>query len=223
MSRYFSRAMLLSGPRTADLLRTLAERGEAYRDHALVWRLFPGHDGPRDFLFRADTAAGGRMVYYVVSSREPQPEPGLFDIQTKPYCPRLSAGQVLRFDLRANPTVSRRVGEGRSRRHDVLMDAKRSAVLSGAGTDSGPFDVATRWLMERAQGWGLDVSAGELSQSGYRQHRLRRKGGVIEYSSLDYQGIARVLDAQRLQRVLFEGVGHAKGFGCGLLLVKRFL
>lgn len=163
------------------------------------------------------------MVYYVVSAREPRPEPDLFDVRTKPYRPQLSAGQMLQFDLRANPTVSRRGGDGRSRRHDVLMNAKRSAASSAASTGETISDVAARWLLERARDWGIEVDGNNLLQSGYRQHKLSRKGGSIEYSSLDYQGIARVLDPPRLQRVLFEGVGHAKGFGCGLLLVKRFM
>jgi CRISPR system Cascade subunit CasE len=33
--------------------------------------------------------------------------------------------------------------------------------------------------------------------------------------------MAQVADPQRLAVALLQGVGHARSFGCGLLLVKR--
>ncbi|MBE7376860.1 type I-E CRISPR-associated protein Cas6/Cse3/CasE [Pseudomonas lopnurensis] len=219
MSHYFSHVRLLASLRQNDWLRDLARHGEPYRDHALIWRLFPGDGMERDFLFRR---LEDERSFYVVSARPPRPDSGLFQIQSKPYAPRLERGEWLRFDLRANPTVSLRQEDGRSRRHDVLMHAKYRVpaeqrehlgeVLDAAGKD---------WLLSRAERWGLDVREGSVLQNGYRQHRLRRKGRNIEYSSLDYQGMAQVTDPERLHQALLEGVGHSKGFGCGLLLVRR--
>lgn len=216
MSHYFSRVRLIARPSQDQWLRDLARHGEPYRDHALIWKLFPGDGMPRDFIFRKFD----EHSYFLVSARPPQPCPGLFELQSKPYAPTLVPGQLLRFDLRANPTVSRSEPGRRSQRHDVLMDAKRRAerpadvreLQQAAGRD---------WLLNRAERWGLAVSENALLQDGYQQHRLRRKGKGIEYSSLDYQGLAQVVDAERLQKALLEGVGHSKGFGCGLLLVKR--
>jgi CRISPR system Cascade subunit CasE len=217
MSRYFSRVRLNASPRQHDWLRDLARHGEAYRDHALIWKLFPGDGLPRDFLFRS---LAEEQTYYVVSARPPVAQPELFDIQCKPYRPQLEAGDWLRFDLRANPTLSVRDASGKSHRHDVLMHAKRDAsserplaeILDEAGRE---------WIARRAESWGLALRDDALQQDGYRQQRLRRKERIIEYSTLDYQGLARVVDPARLQQALFEGVGHAKGFGCGLLLVRR--
>ncbi|MBU4612120.1 type I-E CRISPR-associated protein Cas6/Cse3/CasE [Achromobacter sp. GG226] len=221
MSHYFSRARIIARPRDSELLQTLARHGAAYRDHALVWQLFPGDGEPRDFVFRAQTQDDGGLVYYVVSRRLPQADPGLFSVQTKPYSPALDEGEVVRFDLRANPTVSRRVEGGPSRRHDVLMDAKRAVAGGGDARSAEVNAAAMRWLVDRSAAWGLNVDAGTVQQSAYQQHRLRRKGEDITYSSLDYQGLARVADSKALQDALCHGVGHAKGFGCGLLLVKR--
>ncbi|MFC3609540.1 type I-E CRISPR-associated protein Cas6/Cse3/CasE [Stutzerimonas tarimensis] len=216
MSHYFSRVRLIARPSQDQWLRDLARHGEPYRDHALIWKLFPGDGMPRDFIFRKVD----ERSYLVVSARPPQSCPGLFELQSKPYAPNLAPGQLLRFDLRANPTVSRSEPGRRSQRHDVLMDAKRRAdrpadvreLQQAAGCD---------WLLKRGEQWGLAISENTLMQDGYQQHRLRRKGKGIEYSSLDYQGLAEVVDAERLQKALLEGVGHSKGFGCGLLLVKR--
>lgn len=219
MSHYFSHVRVQASLRENDWLRDLARHGEPYRDHALIWRLFPGDGARRDFIFRR---LNDERSYYVVSARAPQLDSGLFQVQSKPYAPQLGIGEWVRFDLRANPTVSVRREDGRSRRHDVLMNAKRGVsvddreqlaqVLEGAGRN---------WLQERAARWGLEIKEGSVLQEGYRQQRLKRKGGSIEYSSLDYQGVARVIDPQLLRQALVGGVGHGKGFGCGLLMVRR--
>ncbi|GAA5232658.1 type I-E CRISPR-associated protein Cas6/Cse3/CasE [Verticiella sediminum] len=218
-THYFSRARLVGTMRTEPQLQRWARQGEAYRDHRLVWQLFASDPAERDFLFRSERLPGGELVYYVVSARAPQGAPGLFSVQTKPYTPVLRSGEWLRFDLRANPVVSRKSENGRAVRHDVLMDAKhrsdpqsRHEAMEAAGLN---------WLMTRAERWGLSIDPGTVIQSGYLQHRFERKGERLSFSSLDYQGLARVEDADALARTLLHGVGRAKGFGCGLLLVKR--
>jgi CRISPR system Cascade subunit CasE len=219
MSHYFSRVRLQANASHHDWLRDLARHGESYRDHALIWRLFPSDGMIRDFVFRR---LEDERSFYVVSARPPQLDSELFNIQSKPYAPGLEQGESLRFDLRANPTVSLRQENGRSRRHDVLMHAKRGVPVEQRDRLKQVLDDAGRdWLLERAELWGLTVRADTLLQNGYRQHRLRRKEQSIEYSSLDYQGLAQVIDPERLRAALLEGVGHSKGFGCGLLMVKR--
>jgi CRISPR system Cascade subunit CasE len=215
---YFSKVRLLAKPSGNAWLRDLTEHGESYRDHALIWKLFPGDGLPRDFLFRR---LDDERTYFVVSARPPQSD-GLFDVQSKPYAPCLLKGTALRFDLRANPVVSRG-----SRRHDVLMEAKHRLLATEPSDEARKKIGAVQekagreWLSMRAGEWGLTVSEDGLLQDGYRQHNLRHKGRAITYSSLDYQGVAQVSDPDLLHKALFNGVGHAKGFGCGLLLVKK--
>lgn len=38
---------------------------------------------------------------------------------------------------------------------------------------------------------------------------------------VDFAGELSVLDAGKFARALVTGIGHAKAFGCGLLLVRR--
>lgn len=219
MSHYFSRVRLLPGLHQRPWLRELARQGEAYRDHALIWRLFPGDGLPRDFLFRRLDDA---RSYYIVSARPPLDTDGLFQVQTKPYAPALQTGEALHFDLRANPVVSRRRTDGRAQRHDVLMDAKRSATPEQqAVLTQHLYQAGLDWLLKRAPQWGLRIDPASVLQKAYTQHRLRPKGKTIEFSSLDYQGVAEVSDADQLKTALLSGVGHGKGFGCGLLLLKR--
>ncbi len=222
MSHFFSRVRLLAAAHQQAWFREFVRQGEAYRDHAVVWKLFPGDDVPRDFVFRSLEEPG---TYFVVSARTPQPPAGLFDVQTKPYLPQLTEGEWLQFDLRANPTVSIRAegdgaGKTRSRRHDVLMHAKRS-VAPGDDVAVAMEAAGREWIVSRAPAWGVEIAEENLQQNGYCQHRLRHKGRRIEFSSLEYRGLARVKDAALLRIALLEGVGHARGFGCGLMLVRR--
>ena len=58
-----------------------------------------------------------------------------------------------------------------------------------------------------------------------RSHRVEefRKGGgtSIRLGLLDIAGTLAVTDADKLVQTLMNGVGPAKAFGCGLLLVRR--
>lgn len=130
MSHYFSHVRLLRSTDHVGALREGMPGGDAYRDHALIWRLFPGDGVQRDFVFRR---LKDQSAFYVVSARPPDASSGLFDIKTKKYRPELQKGEWVRFDLRANPVVSRRSGEGRSTRHDVLMDLRYRSQSGGGG------------------------------------------------------------------------------------------
>lgn len=226
MSHYFSRVRV----RTGAVRSLLNQTGHAYREHALIWQLFPGDGMARDFLFRADIDTQGMPVYYIVSRREPSLHDTLV-VETRSYDPQLQAGEMVRFDMRVNPTHT--VSKTRQR-HDVLMHAKYQAREEGLSSD----EIAKRiesagrqWLVERSMGLRImldlddlpDGLADSLVMSRYLQHRVgaRKHEKELRFSSVDYSGIAEVTDPDALRKALFEGVGRAKAFGCGLLLVRR--
>lgn len=258
---YFSHVRLdLAGLDRRELQRVTG--GDAYIDHALVWRLFPGNaDAARDFVFRAERGTGGWPEYYVVSRREPQSIPGLLQVASKPFAPRLQAGDRLHFRLRANPTEAtaepmasaelarynaHRTAVGlkakpqrvRRRFHDVLMAAKHRHRLAESASGE-PKDAPQNALERAAQMWIInhleragvqpverldrltDKPEPAVDWTGYTQHRLEHKGRRIQFSSVDYEGIVEVINPDKLQTALVEGIGRAKAFGCGLLLVRR--
>ena len=226
MSHYFSKVRLRAMRSRDPWLIRNESQGDAYRDHQIIWRLFASDGGKRDFIFRR---LDDMRTYYVVSERPPHDEDGRFDIQSKAYDPSFDVGDTLRFDLRANPVVSRRAAEGgKSRRHDMLMNAKKEARQTGHDAAVAMDEAGLKWILERAAHWGLRVDERSVLQKGYCQHALRpgrwretgEKHKAIQFSSLDYQGVAEVVDPEALRKALFEGVGHAKSFGCGLLLVR---
>ncbi|MBB3230788.1 type I-E CRISPR-associated protein Cas6/Cse3/CasE [Halomonas stenophila] len=206
--------------------------GGAYTAHQLLWRLFPDHQGQRPFLFRQEMdesedggAPRGLPLFYVLSDREPVPIPGLFEAQSKSFSPALDVGDRLAFRLRANPTVAKSVVGKRGQRADVLMAAKYPFEAGEARTSQAcieAMDEAARlWLAARAESWGFRLPV-EPEVGAYRQHALPKdKGRPIRFSSVDYEGLLEVADPGRLIETLAQGVGRAKAFGCGLILLRR--
>lgn len=204
----------------------------AYAEHQWLWRFLPAPPGTaRSFLFRRRDV-DGLPRFYVVSEREPVSPSIHWHVTVKPYAPTLGAGDVLAFELRANPVVTSRNDEGKAVRHDVVMQEKTRllrerglAKWSDWATPDRPAlpelvqRTGTAWLQSRCQrlGFALQDEA-TLRVEGYEQHR--GKGGALRVSTVDFSGHLRVVDPVTLQQALFSGIGHAKAFGCGLLLVR---
>lgn len=203
-----------------------------YADHQWLWRWFPAERGaPRDFLFR-QREADGIPRYYVVSRRAPVDEGGAWQAQTRDYSPQVHEGERLQFELRANPTV-RHGRDGKSKRHDVVMEAKKK-LLSERGLirwsdwmgDDKPsvqavaHPACNAWLQRRGEVMGFEPDAGALVVESYVQHE-EKPDKALCFSTVDLSGQLTVTDPQAFRTALLGGVGSAKAFGCGLLLVRR--
>ncbi|WAC73101.1 type I-E CRISPR-associated protein Cas6/Cse3/CasE [Roseateles sp. SL47] len=202
-----------------------------YREHQWLWQLFPAEEGtPRDFIFRR-TEVGGLPRYHVVSKRPPLREGQAWGVQTKLYQPQLQTGDTLEFELCANPVVTRTVN-GKHSRHDVVMDAKRQhlvqlglatwAEMPEADRPAAYELVAgacTRWLTEQGKRCGFAFRADQISVDSYLQHVI--KNGKLKFSTVEFVGTLVVTDAEKFVAMLQSGLGHAKAFGCGLMLVRR--
>jgi len=123
---YFSRVQLQPDFfKSSQLHRVLKDN--TYSSHRLLWDLFS--EQQRSFLYREEIAreqldslsnVRGEPVYYLVSKSKPiEPENSLFKVNTKNYQPKLVEGQVLNFECRVNPVITRK-----GKKHDVVMDAQ---------------------------------------------------------------------------------------------------
>ena len=191
-----------------------------YALHQTVWDLFGDNpDRRRDFLYRLDCL--GRMpLVYTVSSRAPNDSKGLWRIESKEYSPKVGNGMRLGLSVRVNPTVKR---DGK--RHDVVMDAKYRARTNDSNGELSVqeliADSCGKWIEKRAQENGFKML--QFRAEGYRQNRFNKaKGGEpVRYSTVDITGALEVVDQKLFSDVLFDGVGPEKGFGCGLMLVRK--
>jgi len=99
------------------------------------------------------------------------------------------------------------------------------------------FDVALKaysdmaleeWLTRKAPENGFRIARDEgkdilqFQAEGYRWHHLNKKGKNAGFSSVDFEGVLNVVDPEIfVRKCLFGGIGPAKAFGCGLMLVRR--
>ena len=239
--RYFSRIEL--DDRHAGVREAVAKTfsGNVYSDHQFLWHFFAAPAGTaRDFLFRRIDPKGNRRqaLFYCVSERPAVAPHPAWQVESREYAPQVQAGDRLVFDLRVNPTQAHK-RDGKSRRDDVVMHAKKVIAAehgvsrwAGVPEDRRPalYDLAgqavRQWLGDRSRP-GLTARHGfhaldDLRVDAYRQHRMGRSGeAAISLSTVDLTGTLEVVDPAPFTSALLHGVGHAKGFGCGLLLVQR--
>ena len=228
----FSRIRLRPDVGVARLSRLLG--GSAYRQHQYLWNLFHQDKGSREagFLYRQEESEGWPL-FYVVSQTEPRDDEGIWQIDSKPYRPMLRPGERLAFTLRANIVVTKKPSLGdanknKRKRHDLVMEAKTRLRAKGIAREAWPppgeliQEAGWSWLSSRADKHGFRIEREEIRADGYRQHRLLKKAAEpIRFSTLDYNGLLTVTDPNKLTGALTSGIGPAKGFGCGLLLVRR--
>lgn len=210
--------------------------GDGYAGHRLLWNLFPKNpNAQRDFLFRQEfeqeqvpdfkSKKKGLPLFYLISKRRPESSQ-ILNAEIKEYDPKIEIGQKFAFELRVNPVVARK-GEGqkKSKKHDIMMDAKRKAKEEGRDQEElkqAMEHAAKNWLIQRSGNNGFFVEEGKIEIHRYFQNRFFKKGSSsIKFSSLDYHGILQVNDVEKFRRVLFEGLGRSKGFGCGMMMIRR--
>jgi CRISPR system Cascade subunit CasE len=199
-------SQLLLNPRSRQVRREVAE---PYEMHRTLLRGFPGPlDGER-VLFRVEAARdGGRLAVLVQSQSEPDwahhrslPDYLAGPPQSKAIAPSFSAGQRLRFRLRANPTVKR--------------DGKRLGLLTE--------EAQLAWLDRKAEAGGFRVLGAQAVREGFAAGR-KREGETrhdLTHLAVRYDGLLEVTDAGLLVECVRAGVGSGKAFGFGLLSLAR--
>jgi CRISPR system Cascade subunit CasE len=203
----------------APLLMPSESGAQAGVAHRLIWAAFA--DDPRrtrDFLWRQHNQ--GRWL--VLSSRVPGDPHQLFEVESKIFAPVLENGHRLTFALRANAVVTRKDEKGRPKRSDIVMDRLRAFP-------KGERALARDRLALEA---GRDWLAGQGAKAGFRLDRVeviayrtetipRHQQKPIELGILDLEGDITVETPDRFLQALTKGFGKAKGFGCGLMLIRR--
>jgi CRISPR system Cascade subunit CasE len=227
---HLSRVRLRSDAPVAALASSLlsAENGErSLKAHRLLWSLFADHpERTRDFLWRDEGGASWRRrTFLTLSTRPPEDRVRLFELETKPFAPQLSAGQRLRFRLRASPSINeRRPSAGRGKRKDPVAHALRS--LTREERASRRFEVLQQvgrdWLARQGERCGFRFPEGlPLIVDGEDWRAVPRNGSPpATFSVLDFEGVLEISAPAQFLHHLSAGIGRAKAFGCGLMLIR---
>jgi CRISPR system Cascade subunit CasE len=195
--------------------------GDEYALHRAVWELFGDRpERERDFLYRLDSRRGLPLLW-TLSERPPKAPPSLWEMTTREIAPDLEAGDLLEFDVRVNPVVCR---DGK--RHDVVMDRKRSTGWQHRPAGERDSEAAVvqaalgEWMEARCERLGVRLR--HLAAAGYRVRRFRKPSGKhVQLGVCDLGGVLEVREPERFLEAWRAGLGPAKGFGCGLMLIRR--
>lgn len=132
-----------------------------------------------------------------------------------------------------NRSCSERLREaiGTNERFESLADAHIEPVQLMDWALKAASDFALEsWLKNKGVRNGFELVHDEsmngrkrlqFQAEGYRWHAMPKKGRDAGFSSVDFDGELQVTDPELFQTMLFNGIGPAKAFGCGLMMVRR--
>lgn len=206
---------------------------EVYAEHSMIWKLLPDdRDATRDFLYRKDES-GKLPFYYLLSRRKPEAQLDYLSVTTAQFSPKLKTGDRLHFSLRANAVITRKPDDGSNRRiRRDIIDAKVDEYRAKEN-DSRRWppsaqihhEAGAEWLEKRAEKLGFVVNDLSIQNHQYHQFKKPRDNNdrnERRFTSLDFSGALQVTDPKTfLEQALFQGIGRAKAYGCGLMLVRR--
>ena len=184
---------------------------DSYDWHQHLWHCFPGRDGAaRDFLVRIDEQEESYRV--LLLSRPPATRPAWCpseNFATKPVPDAFFTHTAYAFSLLANPTkkvrsnaAGERTKNGRrvplTTRGDLIAWLERKAAVSGFAVESDATQTVPR------------------GREYFRKDSARTQG---LHAAVEFRGHLRVTDAVAFRAAVAAGVGSAKAFGFGLLVL----
>jgi len=177
-----------------------------YDWHRALWTLFPdmpqGDSSP--FMYRIERMQLGRGAEVLLQSYQAPNDMSdcVRILASKELAPRFSEGQHLGFTLQANPTKKIKDAKDPERKVRVpfLKEEEQEA-----------------WLQRKFEGVA-QLESVLIRTNPPTYFSKRRQGGKVV--SVNFDGILRVTDAEQFSQILQTGIGPAKAFGCGLMLVR---
>jgi CRISPR system Cascade subunit CasE len=214
---HLSRVTLRQDPAISAIVNLIApDRGDAvHAGHHLTWSLFNrGQESQcREFLFRE----AGRGEFYVLSEVRPTAN-AVLDVETRELPLVFKEGDRLAFQLRANPTIKRgntRIDVVMRELHVLAPDVRRQRRAEIVQT------ATMAWLQRQGETRGFAVDEQTFIAESYTQHRIaRRAARPISISTVDLSGILTVTDPTAFAEAVRRGIGSARAYGCGLILVR---
>ena len=205
--------------------------GSPYKLHAAVEAAFPPDAVRRTddgrILWRLDSLGqDGGVWLYVVSPQKPDFThiveqagwPMHAEWETKNYdalLDRVTKGQQWHFKLRANPARKAGVDKGRRHRSDGIVGKVQGHVTASQ---------QLQWLVDRSVVHGFRILEDEYGQPNVvvkerHKEQFKRGGATVTLVTAVFEGRLEVIDTKLFRDALCEGIGRAKGFGCGLLTI----
>jgi CRISPR system Cascade subunit CasE len=203
---------------------------DSYTWHQKLWECYPGEpDAKRDFLTRIDQLEGAFRLW-VLTQRKPVrpqwcPEAGF---SFKEIAISFLSHQYYIFDLRVNPVktiVPRGVnGETLFRSDGKRKNGKRVPLVKP--------DELRAWLVRKGEVRCRNTITGLDEPGGFRivmdrpleigpvvENHFRKKSHTGYHAGVQFRGTLEVTDSKNFIETYRAGIGSAKSFGFGLLLL----
>jgi len=185
---------------------------DAYRWHQAVWSCFPDQaEAQRDFLFRVDEREDGFLIW-LLSRRSPvRPawcEASAFEVRS--IVDSFLTHRHYAFDVVVNPT-----------RRLVVRDEDGNRRKNGKRVALTRPEDLTQWFDQKAQQGGfrrvesVPLDSSPVGDAHFRKMEMRGKHGGIRF-----RGILEVQDPVMFRKTYENGIGTARSFGFGLLLLS---
>ncbi len=186
--------------------------------HRMIWSLFHVDGaGRRDFLWREVS----RNRFLILSARPPRHSRD-FLLEARPYSLALQRGDRIDFRLRVNATCTSPEGRGRT---DIVRREMLRFPTSGHVHDqrlAAARVAAPDWMVSQGvrSGFAVGEPAQDIMVKQYHVMRaLRKSGQPAVFGVLDLEGTLQVTDPVQLCGAVAAGLGRARAFGCGLMLL----
>jgi CRISPR system Cascade subunit CasE len=182
-----------------------------YDWHQRLWHCFPGQpDRNRDFLTRIDTLEGAFRLWVLSPSEPACPDwcaPGGFSVRE--IAPSFLSHRYYAFDLRANPVkcLVQRNEQGQRTHRGKRVPLIRPEELRA-------------WIDRKGEAGGFRIMADKPLEIGpvVKSHFRKREHAAC-HGGVQFRGVLEVIDPRTFAQTYYAGVGSAKGFGFGLLLL----
>lgn len=203
---------------------------DSYAWHKKLWECFPNvPDAQRDFLTRIDSLEGAFRLW-ILSGRKPVC-PGWCPAENfalKQIAESFLEHRYYAFDLRANP-VKALVQKDENGRPLLRENGKRRR---GKRVPIVKQEELRGWLIRKGEIRCRNIATGQDVPGGFRiveekpleispmqENHFRKKGQSAFHGGVQFRGILEVTNRQSFIETYKEGIGSAKGFGFGLLLL----
>jgi len=172
---------------------------DSYAWHRALWKAFPDRPhSSRDFLFRVDDRHPLFRVF-LLSPIPPVPQEwGLW--QTKQVAESFLDYHRYAFQLKANPTMRR------------CQDRRRIGIYNEA--------KLRQWMARKADQHGFTLDAESLIVGAPTDEIFVRESHRGKRVSVDFRGYLTVTDRDSFKTAFEKGIGPAKAFGFGLLMLQ---
>ncbi len=182
----------------------------SYDWHRAVWKAFPGRDGEkRDFLTRLDERSEGARLLIVSPVEPTRPDwcpPYAWQTKRIPetYCGKSRYA----FQLCANPT-----------KKVTKLNTDGSPAKNGKRVPLRQREELVAWIERKGEQGGFKVDKDRLRTIPHGPERFEKNGTCGLHTSVEFAGVLTVSDPEKFHETFGSGIGSAKAFGFGLLVI----